>query len=661
LAEQPSTKPRFRPQNRKLRVYAFDPILSTRIETYGINQVTLQVPWEVDPRNGADCLGPGPRGEYLEVIDYDPASECCYEPVDLNAPYLLEQEGLPPSEGNPQFHQQMVYAVAMRTIRNFEKALGRCALWAPHERENETPEYVQRLRIYPHALREANAYYSPGRKALLFGYFPAEGPEIGENLPGGIVFACLSHNIVAHEITHALLDGLHRRYIEASNPDVLALHEAFADLVALFQQFTIPEVLKDQIARTRGDLSRQNLLGQLAQQLGQAIGYYGALRDALGEVDRETKQWQPKKPDPEMLKRTLEPHKRGSILVAAVFRAFLTVYQTRIKDLLRIASQGTGILPEGELHPDLVNRLASETSRVAGHFLRICIRALDYCPPVDVTFGDYMRALITADLDMVPEDSYHYRIAIIDAFRSWGIYPLDIKNLSVESLLWVEPTEHECKFFEHLMRRSTFKRRWHLGSDRKKAFDRSRADADSLHKLMTSPEFRDFMERTLDKEALGKTLGLELSKDSPATIDRDPDGWPKLEVHSVRPALRKNPEGQVHTDMIIEITQERRGYLDQETQKKEDGRKSGPPQEADFVFRGGCTLVVDMQARRIRYVVSKRVGSQARLCRQRDYIRSPVGAGLHRALREALRPEVLEPFAIVNRLFDAEGECEWLE
>ena len=32
---------------------------------------------------------------------------------------------------------------------------------------------MQRLRIYPHALREANAYYSPTKKALLFGYFPA--------------------------------------------------------------------------------------------------------------------------------------------------------------------------------------------------------------------------------------------------------------------------------------------------------------------------------------------------------------------------------------------------------------------------------------------------------------------------------------------------------
>src|SRR6185295_7789407 len=101
-------------------------------------------------------------------------------------------------EGNPQFHQQMVYAVAMTTIRNFERALGRCILWSPHRLEDHEggheQEYVDRLRIYPHALRQANAFYSPQKKALLFGYFQASRSNPGSNLPGGTVFACLSHD-----------------------------------------------------------------------------------------------------------------------------------------------------------------------------------------------------------------------------------------------------------------------------------------------------------------------------------------------------------------------------------------------------------------------------------------------------------------------------------
>jgi hypothetical protein len=362
-----------RPPHRRLRVYAFDPSLDIQLDTAVINRATLRVPWEHDGQSGQDILQPGPIGEYLEVVDFDPASNCFYAPVDLDDHYLLAQDGLEPSEGNPQFHQQMVYAVAMTTIRNFERALGRRALWSPRWIRDQDDkvvgnEYVQRLRIYPHALRQANAYYSPAKKALLFGYFPASTTvDPGKHLPSGMVFTCLSHDVVAHETTHALLDGMHRRFIEPSNPDVLAFHEAFADIVALFQHFSFPEVLHHQIARTRGDLASQNLLGELAQQFGQATGRYGALRDALGAINPQTKQWEPMPADPKELDRTFEPHARGALLVAAVFDAFLSIYKSRVADLLRIATSGTGVLPAGQLHPDLVNRLADEAAKSAQH------------------------------------------------------------------------------------------------------------------------------------------------------------------------------------------------------------------------------------------------------------------------------------------------------
>jgi hypothetical protein len=333
-----------KPRTRQLQVFAFDPSLNLSLETAVINQLTLSIPWE--------DVGLGPVGEYLEVVDVDPASNAFYPPVDLDDNYLLIQDGLAPSEGTPQFHQQMVYAVASETIRNFEGALGRRVLWSAHiDKDGDQAgkeQFVKRLRLYPHALRQANAYYSPTKKALLFGYFPSSSKDPGNTLPGGIVFTCLSHDIISHETTHALLDGLHPYFSEPSNVDVLALHEAFADIVALFQHFSHPEVLRQQIARTRGNLSSTNLLAQLAHQFGQATGKRGALRSAIGV-----------EPDPNALQNTTEPHTRGSILVAAIFDAFLTVYQYRIQDLMRIATGGTGVLPEGAIHPATFCKCAS--------------------------------------------------------------------------------------------------------------------------------------------------------------------------------------------------------------------------------------------------------------------------------------------------------------
>ncbi|HYK22867.1 MAG TPA: S8 family serine peptidase, partial [Pyrinomonadaceae bacterium] len=382
--------PPFDPPFRRIRTYAVDPSLSTRLATAGINEISLKVRWEK--------LEKGPKGEYLEVVDED-AAGVTYDPVDLDDPRLLATQGWQPSEGNAAFHQQMVYAVAMKTIEFFERALGRPVLWRPQmnpSNEFDDSQFVRRLVICPHALRQANAYYSPTMIALLFGYFEASASDPGDHVPGSKVYACLSHDIVAHETTHAILDGMHRRFNEATNPDVLALHEAFADVVALMQHFTIPEILETEIGRTRGSLRTESILGSLALQFGRATGKRGALRDAIGRFD-ENGEWVQLKPDPADYQKITEPHSRGAILVAAVFDAFAAIYETRTADLLRIYTGGTGILPEGAIHPDLVRRLAAEASKSAGHVLNMCIRALDYLPPVDVTFGEYLRGIITAD------------------------------------------------------------------------------------------------------------------------------------------------------------------------------------------------------------------------------------------------------------------------
>jgi hypothetical protein len=637
------------PPFRRLRAFAFDPLLSRRLDTTGFNRVTLSVPWE-------ENLRPGPVGEYLEVIDVDPATDRFYAPVDLNDPRLLAQDGLAPSEGDPQFHQQMVYAVAMTTIRAFEQALGRPALWAPHlVRDPKTGKvtdshFVRRLRVHPHALREANAYYSPQKVALLFGYFRAPGSAAGLLPPGGTVFACLSHDIVAHETTHALLDGVHRYFSDPSNPDVLAFHEGFADVVALLQHFSLPEVLHEQIARTRGDIDRQeNLLGALAVEFGRARGMDGALRDAIGKVEKTSAGpvWKRQEPSEQDYQKYTEPHDRGAVLVAAVFDAYLAIYRRRVTPVYRLATNGTGLLPAGELHPDLVDALATEAAKAARHLLQMCVRALDYCPPVDITFGEYLRALVTADADLVPDDDLNYRLAVVEAFARRGIYPPGVRNLAVESLLWRPPALSPDGFVLNGSLLDQLRRLTSASADptadRQALFDRMRADAARVHELVLDP--------TLLPAGCDRALGVRLDPAAPRSIPRDDRGRPVVEVHAVRPAFRVGPDGQTVADLLVEITQRRFGYFDPAIQDAVDAGKASLPAKPNFVYRGGCTLVIDLKAGQVQYAVVKSVHTDddTRLKLQRQYATRATEANALMLTYAGDTGEAAEPFAVLHR------------
>jgi hypothetical protein len=430
-------RPYPRASTRPLSVFAFDPSLGG---TSG-SRMTLSVPYEE--------LKPGPIGRKLAVVDYDASNDAWYEPVDLDEPHVLLRNGLDPSEADLRFHQQMVYAVASETIRRFEFALGREVKWR-HRRNRAR----SRLRIFPHAFQQANAFFDADLNALLFGYFAADPEDAGSALPSQTVFTCLSHDIVAHETTHAIIHSLRGHFLEQTSLDPPAFHEAFADIVALFQHFSVKEALTETVRRTGGDLHRgalrprlgtgngreEGLIGVelaeanplvgLARQFGDAIGTRKALREALG-----------KPADPKLLSVTTEPHERGSILVAAVFDAFFGVYIQATRPLMRVAFAGGAVGANGDLHPDLVDMLAEQAAKIAERFLTICIRAIDYCPPVDIQFGEFLRALITADMTLVAEDPHGYRAALISAFRRRGIVPEGVASYAEESLSWRGPAD----------------------------------------------------------------------------------------------------------------------------------------------------------------------------------------------------------------------------
>jgi hypothetical protein len=609
------------PPRRRLRVYALDPSIAKSLESVSINETTLSIPWE-------ENLQPGPVGEYLEVVDVDPASNRLYDPVNLNEPKLLAQDGWPPSEGNPQFHQQMVYAVAMTTIGHFEQALGRRALWAPRRGvikgtrvggERYDFYEVPRLRIYPHALRTDNAYYSPDKVALLFGYFQASSRLEDATASGSMVFSCLSSDIIAHEMSHALLDGLHRRLQEPSNPDVPAFHEAFADIVALFQHFAIPELVRFQIAQARGRLSGARLLGGLAQQFGEGTQRGGPLRDYLGSQMRQLSY-----------STTTEVHARGSILVSAVFDAFLKIVDRRTADLIRLATNGTGVLPEGALHPDLINRLTDEACKAARHVLRMCIRALDYCPSVDITFGEYLRALITADIDLVPNDRYFYRVAFMEAFRTRDLLPRDVRTVSEETLAWSTLEDPKPSWLDKIVANLDFG--WDRVIDRSEIFRLNEQNRWAMWQRL--------------KAAFGADPDLctefGLLKDVPRynsrgeVVRQAAPGETTFDVFSVRPARRVAPDGSFRTEVIATIHQRRAMPTDPKD-----------PAAGWFWFRGGATLILDPRKghREVRYSIIKNSGSGSRLERQRR----TTARGFLSPLRELYFGEAVgEPFAMLH-------------
>lgn len=624
------------PPTRKLRVYAYDPQASRSRITAAENIATIALPWaEAGPDE--QITGPGPCNGYIEVIDHDPVARVFYRPLDLDDPLVIADGGVTPSEGNPQFHQQMAFAVVMRTIKLFERALGRPVRWRGKWDEAERRYVpVDRLRVYPHALREPNAFYSIDKTALMFGCFQASKSDPGHNMPGGAIFTVLSHDIIVHETTHAILDGLHRRFSEPTHPDTLAFHEAMADTVALLSRLTLPEVVAAEIRRSKGSLAGSSLLSQIGRQVGEATGRGSALRDAFDLIGPN------RAPDPTLLASTTQPHRRGAILVAAVFEALIEIYDIRTADLLRIANVDPNLQRRNALHPDLVERLTREAVKSADHVLRMCIRALDYMPPVDPRFGDFLRALVTADADLVPDDRLNYRLCVIEAFRRRGIFPEGCSSMAPDALVWQPPQsglvqvetllEPEAgldlavKFFRPgqagagatrpLTPAETAQEHRRLNTETEEANRRL------VHQWLLTSEAGRYPDGEARDDAWARELGIffKLSNTpggddwcSPAgESDGNPDkgpgttagpglpgpmtllplarasgrGQPTLygsvplvEVHSVRMTRRTGPDGQELPQLVISVTQRRRAYWDLEVQTEQDSFDPGLPRD----------------------------------------------------------------------------------
>lgn len=580
LYERQTGDPLYRP----LRIFSLDPSASLLEGAVA----TVNVPYEP--------LTPGPRGALLEVDDYDADQATHWGRVDLDERTVLLNDGRTPSTSDPLFHEQMVYVVCATVYAAFRRALGRHLSWG-YTALGADGELAPRLRIRPHAFKDQNAYYDRTTGELCFGYFEAPLNVRGRTLPGGVVFTCLSHDIVAHEVTHALLDGLRAHFSEPTNADVLGFHEGFADIVATFQHFSYRDVVQAAIRRSRGSLEDgASLLSGIAHQFGSTLGSTRPLRTAFENFGKgEPKQYRP----------DMEAHEMGEILVQTLFDAALTVFKRKTAQYLRLATGGTGRLPEGDLPADLQNILGDQASKIANHFLSICIRALDYCPPVDLNLGEYLRALITADYELVPDDRWAYREALIDAFISRGICPPNVQSLSEDSLRWAS-AELSVKFIPELNFANL-------------KFEGDPASPASAKELLKQAA------------AFGEVLGCPhnlaqfgFARDGDRALGGDTLELPR--VQSIRSSRRIGPDGQIVFDLVAEVTQRR------------IVRDPG----GNFHFFGGATVIIGPKGE-VRYVVAKNVLNRKRLEQQRRFIHGggrrywTMSAGVFAPVRNAFK------------------------
>jgi hypothetical protein len=485
-----------------MTVMAQDPAVTTegRIVT-----ARLRVPTE--------RLEAGPRGHRFHVVDYDATSGAFTPPLALGG----ETDRFANVDdarlvGDFGFHAQNAYAIAARTLTRFESALGRRIPWAFRGHQ---------LFLVPHAFAEANAYYSDQDRALYFGYLPDAG--------AGPVYSCLSHDIVAHETTHAILDGFRPRYQEPSLPDQAAFHEAFADIVALLSVISIQEIVErllgDADAQGRIPVERldekqltETALFGLAEQFGDALHAErgGGLRRSVRITPSAS--W---RTDPAFD----EPHRRGEVLVAAFTRTLLRMWLERLQPLRT---------------SDRVDRAraAEEGATAAGHLLAMAIRSLDYTPPVELEFEDFLDAVYVADAELVPDDDHHYRRSLTQAFEEFGIRRPTPGITDLTGLLG--PSSRQPLHFDAL-----------------------RTDRDEVFRLL--------WENT-------QPLGL------------DPTAY--TQVERVRPTVRVAPDGFVISESVADYIQLLAGTAS-ELAALGLQIPAGVPADAQIQLQGGGTVVFD--------------------------------------------------------------------
>ncbi len=279
----------------------------------------------------------------------------------------MEPDSKPEDFETDSFLQVNPFATILKTLDFFEgpEILGRTISWAFPSSQ---------ILVVPRSGEMKNAFYDRDSGSLQFFYHPAEGNYT--------VYTALSHDIVVHETTHAILDGVAPDLYDAVTPQSLAMHEALADVSAITQTLLNEMVVFSLGAISSSSLDPLDALSRIAEEFGsdtrmsEGASFLRRMKNqrTLDPNDTSLDEfgW-PNRPDP------TDPHALSQVLSGAIY----TVFEMRMNNTHR-TDNGTEMQLEDVFCP--------AAHRVA----RIVFRALDYLPPGEASFADYGRAFLAA-------------------------------------------------------------------------------------------------------------------------------------------------------------------------------------------------------------------------------------------------------------------------
>ncbi len=359
-----------------VNVYVQDPFVAE--QNNGVALSWLHVPAEPE-------LMDGPTSARIAVVDYDGYTNRLEKPAKWDAKnrrFVFDHKGkLEPVTkdcyNTPQFHQVNVWAVIQSILDIYEPAwvLGRSVPWAFED---------NRLIVVPHAGCLANAFYDRRSKSIQFYYF---GPEDRR------VYTCLSHDIIAHETGHAILDGLRPLCSEDSSLQTTAFHEFVANLTAIMASLLNNGLRWQWPTQFEGEQTQDAIVSSLAEEFGQYAAGRPYLRSAQNAwtIDDVSDS---------------SSHDRSDVLTGAMFDIFKGMVA---KYLQKQLYNDRGPFPKQALNW-AVNR-----------FRRTVLQPLDYLPPFDVQFSDYAQAVLAADRVVDPVNQDGYRDLMRNCFARRGI------------------------------------------------------------------------------------------------------------------------------------------------------------------------------------------------------------------------------------------------